>query len=112
MSMFRRITLSLVSVCFVACAGSPGGAPAEGRAVAPRGALHREPTRPFLNLPDSSSGEMPRLLSQTGAFADVRSLKPEPGLLPYDLVVPFWSDGAVKSRYVAIPPGQVQFSAT
>lgn len=112
MSMFRRITLSLVSVCFVACAGSPAGAPAEGRAVAPRGALHREPTRPFLNLPDSSSGEMPRLLSQTGAFADVRSLKPEPGLLPYDLVVPFWSDGAVKSRYVAIPPGQVQFSAT
>ena len=38
-------------------------------------------------------------------------LVPTPGLIPYDLIVPFWSDGAVKTRYIAVPKGtQIGFS--
>jgi uncharacterized repeat protein (TIGR03806 family) len=66
----------------------------------------------YLNMPQRASGHIPALLSQTGVFADLRSLRPTPGLLPYELVVPFWSDGAVKSRFVAIPDGKVSFSKT
>ena len=48
---------------------------------------------------------IPALLSQTGAFDDVRTLTPTAGLVPYDLNVPFWSDGAAKLRWVALPGG-------
>jgi uncharacterized repeat protein (TIGR03806 family) len=64
-------------------------------------------------MPDTASGNIPALLSQTGAFAAVRGqLTPVSTLLPYDLVLAFWSDGAAKSRYVAIPEGKVAFSPT
>ncbi|HTQ36885.1 MAG TPA: chitobiase/beta-hexosaminidase C-terminal domain-containing protein [Steroidobacteraceae bacterium] len=63
-------------------------------------------------MPETAAGKLPPLLSQTGAFADLRTLAPAPGLLPYDLVLAFWSDGAVKTRFVAIPAGKVKFSAT
>lgn len=48
-------------------------------------------------------GNTPLLLSQTGAFTDLSSLTPVDGLIPYDLVESFWSDGALKSRWMAIP---------
>jgi uncharacterized repeat protein (TIGR03806 family) len=67
----------------------------------------------YLNMPPLASGDMPRLLSQTGAFADTAHLKPAPGLIPYELIVPFWSDGAIKSRYIAVPKGEpIDFSPT
>jgi uncharacterized repeat protein (TIGR03806 family) len=68
-------------------------------------------TKAFLNMPETSGGAIPPLLSETGAFANVRTLTPAPGLLPYDLILSFWSDGAQKSRLVAIPTGKVVFSA-
>ncbi len=71
----------------------------------------RMPTKPYLNMPDTAEGAMPKLLSQTGAFTDLRTLTPTPGLLPYDLVLAFWSDGAAKMRLAAIPAGKVAFSA-
>lgn len=71
----------------------------------------RLPSRPYLNMPEVAAGTMPALLSQTGAFTDTRAMVPAPGLIPFDLNVPFWSDGASKSRYAAIPAGKVEFSA-
>jgi uncharacterized repeat protein (TIGR03806 family) len=68
--------------------------------------------KPFLNMPQRGSGILPPLLSQTGAFTDLHTLTPAPGLIPYDLVVAFWSDGAAKTRFVAIPDKPVTFSAT
>ncbi|HTR00206.1 MAG TPA: chitobiase/beta-hexosaminidase C-terminal domain-containing protein [Candidatus Acidoferrum sp.] len=62
-------------------------------------------TSAYLGMPHDVNGALPRLLSQTGAFKDMRKLEPAVGLIPYDLVVPFWSDGAAKSRLVAIPQG-------
>ncbi len=47
--------------------------------------------------------EPPALLSQTGAFADLATLKPRAGCIPYELIVPFWSDGAKKSRWMCVP---------
>lgn len=63
-------------------------------------------------MPDTASGNIPSRLSQTGAFAAVRQLTPAKTVLPYDLVLAFWSDGAVKTRSVAIPEGKVAFSPT
>jgi len=66
----------------------------------------------YLNMPRHAEGAtLPALLSQTGAFADLARLVPASGLIPYELIVPFWSDGAAKSRYVALPKGtQIGFT--
>ncbi len=48
---------------------------------------------------------MPRLLSATGAFTDRTNLTLHAGLVPYTLNAPFWSDRAVKSRWMGIPDG-------
>jgi uncharacterized repeat protein (TIGR03806 family) len=89
------------------------GLAALSRADAPAayGITSRVSPKPYLNMPRSAHGEIPALLSQTGAFTDLRSLTPAPGLIPYDLIVPFWSDGAAKVRYLALPKGgQIGFT--
>jgi uncharacterized repeat protein (TIGR03806 family) len=64
------------------------------------GTLHRLVRRPPTN---DASKAFPRLLSQTGLFTSTRDLAPAPGLVPYDVNAPLWSDGAEKDRYIAIP---------
>ncbi len=68
-------------------------------------------SKPYLNMPDTALGQMPSRLSQTGAFQDLRALQPAAAAIPYDLVEPFWSDGAVKQR-LAFVAGKVGFSPT
>lgn len=63
----------------------------------------RPQSKPFLNLPSDASGTIPALLSQTGAFDEIRTLSPSAALIPYDLNCAFWSDGAAKSRWIAVP---------
>lgn len=48
----------------------------------------------------------PRMLSETGLFASVADNQPARGLIPYELNMPFWSDFAVKDRYIALPAAQ------
>src|ERR1700737_989217 len=62
-----------------------------------------------LRMPPLASGKVPPLLSQTGAFSDTRNLVPSPGLIPYDIVVPFWSDGAPKARWGAAPTPKIKY---
>lgn len=45
----------------------------------------------------------PQKLSDTGAFADLTDLAPNPGLVNYEPIVPFWSDNAIKRRWFGIP---------
>lgn len=45
----------------------------------------------------------PQFLSQLGVFTDLQSLEVIPGLIPYDVNSPLWSDGAKKRRWVAVP---------
>ncbi|MCO4822509.1 MAG: VCBS repeat-containing protein, partial [Flavobacteriaceae bacterium] len=71
-------------------------------------AISAEAISKFLNgnLPTttpSGNNGIPVLLSQTGAFFDLATLDPSPGLIPYDMIEPFWSDGAAKKRWMAIP---------
>ncbi|HEV2319358.1 MAG TPA: hypothetical protein VGV18_06380, partial [Verrucomicrobiae bacterium] len=69
--------------------------------------------KPYLDMPGNAGGTMPRLLSQTGAFKNVAELTPADGLIPYDVIVPFWSDGAEKSRWISVPAGQkIKFTRT
>ena len=38
---------------------------------------------------------------------------PADALIPYDLIVPFWSDGAAKSRWISVPDDQkIKFAPT
>ena len=53
-----------------------------------------------------AGGGWPRTLSGTRAFRDLATLAPRPGLLPYEVNSPLWSDGAAKSRWIAVPEGQ------
>jgi uncharacterized repeat protein (TIGR03806 family) len=53
----------------------------------------------------------PNLLSQTGVFADPTNLVPHPGLIPFTVTAPLWSDNAEKYRWMAIPSnGVIGFS--
>ena len=57
--------------------------------------------------------QLPALLSQTGAFADVKTLTPATGVIPYNVNVPLWSDGAAKARWLAVPSGtSIHFAET
>jgi uncharacterized repeat protein (TIGR03806 family) len=47
----------------------------------------------------------PTRLSQTGCFSDVAAHRVAPGVLAYQVNVPFWSDGLAKERFVAFPNG-------
>jgi uncharacterized repeat protein (TIGR03806 family) len=67
---------------------------------------------PYLRMPHRADGKIPALLSQTGAFLDAGRQIPNRSLIPYDLIVAFWSDGALKSRWVAVPKEKIKFSPT
>jgi uncharacterized repeat protein (TIGR03806 family) len=55
-------------------------------------------------------GSYPATLSATGLFADLSDLSPSPGLVPYQVNLPFWSDHAIKSRWFVVPDGSSQFT--
>ncbi|MFD0799559.1 PQQ-dependent sugar dehydrogenase, partial [Maribacter chungangensis] len=60
---------------------------------------------PLYRLMESGAlqGTVPQRLSETGAFNDLQTLEPAQGLIPYELIESFWSDGAEKQRWLAIP---------
>jgi hypothetical protein len=86
---------------------------ASGRAVVAR---FNGPATPALGLSSRPSiggcgfsvTAPPSLLSQTGCFDLAAANKPVPhaGLVPYDIVAPLWSDGALKRRWIGLPDGQ------
>jgi uncharacterized repeat protein (TIGR03806 family) len=61
----------------------------------------------FLGLPQTAADSAlgPERLSETLAFADVAALEVTPGILPYSVQTPLWSDGAQKQRWMALPSG-------
>jgi uncharacterized repeat protein (TIGR03806 family) len=79
---------------------------------APYGLASRVAAKPYLQMPPRADGKIPVLLSQTGVFSDTAKRIPSKELIPYDLVVAFWSDGADKSRWIALPNEKIAFSAT
>src|SRR5207244_3058909 len=56
---------------------------------------------------------IPALLSQTGVFADLQKMEPANFLIPYTVNSPLWSDGAAKSRWIALPENsKIHFAQT
>ena len=58
------------------------------------------------NEVEDLSAAFPKLLSQTGVFKSLAPLEPAAGVVGYDVVVPRWTDGAVATRFVAVPGSQ------
>ncbi len=44
-------------------------------------------------------------LANTGCFSNLATQTPASGLIPYNVNSPFWSDGAAKNRWMALPDG-------
>lgn len=98
--MFRigaltKLTLSTALLLATICSSTAG----EGTYGIPK----RPAGKAYLGLPDCADGRLPLRLSETGAFGDVGTLIPAHALIPYDINVSFWSDGAHKTRWVAVP---------
>ena len=49
--------------------------------------------------------DLPRLLSQTGLYADPATLTADPQNRPFSPQYPLWSDGAQKARWMRLPAG-------
>ncbi|MBK1834458.1 cadherin domain-containing protein [Roseibacillus ishigakijimensis] len=47
--------------------------------------------------------DYPQALAELGLFADLSDFSPNPGVLPYQPILKFWSDGADKSRWFTLP---------
>lgn len=46
---------------------------------------------------------LPATLANTGAFTNLTTLDPSPGIVAYDINTPFWSDNATKTRWFSVP---------
>ena len=58
----------------------------------------------------TADSSFPATLGETGLFADLADLSPQPGLLPYQPNLRFWSDHALKSRWFSIPDDSARMS--
>jgi uncharacterized repeat protein (TIGR03806 family) len=78
----------------------------------------RPAAKAYLEMPPTERGPIPARLSQTGAFKNTRQLTPSDSLLPYDINVAFYSDGATKLRWFSVPQlgssteSKIQFAPT
>lgn len=65
-------------------------------------------------VPGATGGQpLPATLADTGAFANTRTLEPATGVVPYEVNLPFWSDGAEKRRWFHVPGNlQIDFTPT
>jgi uncharacterized repeat protein (TIGR03806 family) len=71
-----------------------------------------QPGTSIVNMPATREAAAPQLLSEVGVFSDLATLTPIPELMPYDINVSFWSDGAEKRRWIGVPAGErIKFSA-
>lgn len=69
-------------------------------------AYYLEPTPPLVNPP-----KFPRKLSESGLFAAEGGHRLVPGVIPYTVNSPLWSDGTYKERFIAVPDeAKVEFN--
>ena len=60
-------------------------------------------TAPSVNDKAVTGSAFPQALAEYGFFTDAAGTKPAPGVIPYRLNTPLWSDGAVKARFLYLP---------
>lgn len=96
---------------------------AKGFAQQPYGLDTRAPIGPYLDgvMPSVlGSSPLPTTLSATRVFQDLATREPANGIIPYSVNSALWSDGAVKTRWLAVanngPPytadEQISFAPT
>jgi uncharacterized repeat protein (TIGR03806 family) len=61
---------------------------------------------------DSTPAKFPLTLSRSGLFRSVRGHVMEPGLIPYSVNAPLWSDAAYKERWIALPGADAHITVT
>jgi hypothetical protein len=67
----------------------------------------RKLARSCINFSAScSGGVVPINLVDTGCVSNANPTQVAAGFIPHDVSVAFWSDGAVKERWTALPDGQ------
>jgi len=52
---------------------------------------------------EAAAKPIPATLSATGLFSSTREMKPANGVLPYGINASYWTDGAEKTRWMAVP---------
>jgi glucose/arabinose dehydrogenase len=72
--------------------------------------LHTGMIQKLTFIPEDQAIPFPNVLSDTGIFSDLATLTPDPGVLPYDINVPFWSDNASKRRWFSVPDTNASIS--
>jgi uncharacterized repeat protein (TIGR03806 family) len=61
---------------------------------------------------NTTNGTFPDTLAETGLFSDVETLTPAPGVVPYAVNLPFWSDHAIKTRWFTVPDQNATFTGS
>lgn len=88
----KRLAAGLVlAAAALACVRAPAAAPAVSDAA--------------IRQPTAEGAALPPVLSAFGFFTDGVAQAPSPGVTPYRLNVPLWSDGAEKLRFLYLPAG-------
>ncbi|MCS6866028.1 MAG: PQQ-dependent sugar dehydrogenase [Gemmataceae bacterium] len=66
----------------------------------------------FTLTPNTAQADtsFPKTLSASGLFDSVKDHRMKPGVIPYSVNAPFWSDGAHKERFMAIPQGTIAYT--
>ena len=113
-SRFHLFRISLGGAVLIAAAAMPGNLPATDlNAESAYGIASRPKSKAYLAMPRNINGKLPGLLSQTGAYQETTTAAPATALIPYGLIAPFWSDHAIKTRWVSVPDNQrIKFAPT
>ncbi|MGD7654483.1 MAG: PQQ-dependent sugar dehydrogenase, partial [Verrucomicrobiales bacterium] len=106
----KSITPAGIEIIMQLPAGFPAGInsfllPRDGNLLMAKSAGGSNPGGTILKLvrQGQPTPQPPTWLSETGAFENLTTLTPVDAFIPYSLIVPFWSDNALKSRWLAIP---------
>ena len=62
-----------------------------------------KPGRLLKLIQNTAVEEPPARLSELNVFEDLQTLEVRKGIIPYDVNVPLYSDGAIKRRWMAVP---------
>ena len=60
----------------------------------------------FVSGAATSTSGVPAKLTETGCSGDTDPKQSSSGMIPYNVNAAFWSDGAMKQRWLALPDGQ------
>ncbi len=74
-------------------------------------ALHYDGSIQHIAVSPGGDDSIPATVSATGCYSDVTTQTLAAGIVPYDIRVPFWSDGETKHRFILVP-GSATIDAT